>query len=340
VNQEIHSSRVLSKFRAGDEVEVRSMAEILATLDENGELDNLPFMPEMLAFCGRRLTIYKVAHKLCDTISATGLRWMNSAVHLTDTRCDGSAHGGCQTGCLLYWKDAWLKPVKVREIAGGQSYEDCLTINFNSAAAVLKTQKKPGPDEEIRYSCQATELLRAAPLRIRFWDIRQYRADVLTGNVGIAAMLRSLLVGLFNAYQARSQKVLPSWLRIREGMNWGFVKGSASGKTPTMKLDLRPGELVRIRSKQEIEGTLNSKRLNRGLGFEEETARSCGKISRVIRRVDRCIDEKTGRMLTMKDSCVVLDGIVCDGVYHGNCPRAFIPFWREIWLERVERKPE
>lgn len=59
-----------SGLRVGDLVEVRSAEEILATLDESGELENLPFMPEMLRFCGRRLTVHKVAHKLCDTISA------------------------------------------------------------------------------------------------------------------------------------------------------------------------------------------------------------------------------------------------------------------------------
>jgi hypothetical protein len=65
-------------------------------------------------------------------------------------------------------------------------------------------------------------------------------------------------------------------------------------------------------------------------------ARSCGRAAKVVRRVDRCIDEKTGRMLQMKNPCIVLEGVFCEGVYHGNCPREFIPFWREIWLERVE----
>ena len=72
------------------------------------------------------------------------------------------------------------------------------------------------------------------------------------------------------------------------------------------------------------------------MGFEEEMARSCGRTARVLRRVDRCIDEKTGRMLTMKNPCIVLDGVICEGAYHANCPREFLPFWREIWLERVE----
>ena len=90
----------------------RSAEEILATLDERGELENLPFMPEMLKYCGQRLTVHKVAHKLCDTINGSGIHKMENAVHLTGSRCDGTAHGGCQTACLLYWKEAWLKRVE------------------------------------------------------------------------------------------------------------------------------------------------------------------------------------------------------------------------------------
>ncbi|TDC05023.1 hypothetical protein E1267_20755, partial [Nonomuraea longispora] len=94
-------------------------------------------------------------------------------------------------------------------------------------------------------------------------------------------------------------------------------------------------ELVRIRPKEEILDTLNDSLLNRGLGFEEEMARYCGRTARVRARVERCLDERTGRMLSMKSPCIVLDDLVCEGVYNASCPREFVPFWREIWLERV-----
>ena len=106
-------------LRVGEIVEVRSQAEILATLDENGELDGLPFMPEMLAWCGRRLRVDKLALKLCDTIESTGMHRIRDAVHLEMSRCDGQAHGGCQAGCRIYWKEAWLK-----RITAGQSALD------------------------------------------------------------------------------------------------------------------------------------------------------------------------------------------------------------------------
>src|SRR5690349_9789766 len=96
-------------LKAGDWVEVRSREEILATLDENGCLENLPFMPEMFAFCGRRLRVYKRAHKTCDTVNDYKGRRMKDAVHLDGVRCDGQGHGGCEASCLIYWKTAWLR---------------------------------------------------------------------------------------------------------------------------------------------------------------------------------------------------------------------------------------
>ncbi|MGH8351205.1 MAG: hypothetical protein ACRES5_32260, partial [Pseudomonas sp.] len=130
-------------------------------------------------------------------------------------------------------------------------------------------------------------------------------------------------------------RVLPRQLWFREGMRWGFVKGSGT-RTPTARTDLQPGDLVRIKSKEEIMKTLNKDRLNRGMGFEEEMSRYCGRQARVLRRVDQCIDERTGRLLQMKNPCIVLENTVCTGGYNANCPRAIYSFWREIWLDRVD----
>src|SRR3954470_14196478 len=95
-------------LRAGELVEIRSKEEILATLDSQAQLDGLPFMPEMFAYCGKRLRVFKRAHKTCDPPNGMQGRRMERAVHLEDIRCDGAGHGGCQAGCLIFWKEAWL----------------------------------------------------------------------------------------------------------------------------------------------------------------------------------------------------------------------------------------
>ena len=71
-------------LRVGEIVEVRSEAEILATLDENGEVDGLPFMLEMLTWSGQRLRVEKLALKLCDIIESTGMHRIRDAVHRGD----------------------------------------------------------------------------------------------------------------------------------------------------------------------------------------------------------------------------------------------------------------
>jgi hypothetical protein len=100
---------------------------------------------------------------------------------------------------------------------------------------------------------------------------------------------------------------------------------------------------VRVKLQGEIAETLDEAGNNRGLSFDaEEMAPYCGRVFRVNRSVARIIDEPTGQMRHMKQSCIVLDGVVCNGDYANrrlNCPRAIQPYWREIWLERVE-KPE
>ena len=50
---------------------------------------------------------------------------------------------------------------------------------------------------------------------------------------------------------------------------------------------------------------------------------------------EEVIDERTGRMIHLKNSCIMLEDVVCTAKYHRHCPRAIYPYWREIWLERV-----
>jgi glycosyltransferase involved in cell wall biosynthesis len=322
--------RVLD-LRVGEIVEVRSEVEILATLDGRGELESLPFMPEMLQFCGRRFRVDKLALKLCDTIGSTGMYRMRNAVHLEGLRCDGQAHGGCQAGCLIYWKEAWLKRVPAGE-PGPAPVPRCTRATLT--AATRRPADPAAPGEE-RYACQATELLRAAPERIPAWDARQYLQDVRSGNAGALAMIRTLGIGLFNEYQDASRRLLPRPLRIRAGRRYPFIEGRLQ-KTPAQTLDLRPGERVRVRRREDVVATLDANNANRGMSFDGEMLRYCEQEATVLRRVERIIDEKSGRMLRFENPCIVLDDVTCAGAYHRQCPRGIYPYWREIWLERVE----
>jgi hypothetical protein len=322
-------------LKVGDVVEVRSEAEILATLDENGACESLPFMPEMLRFCGQRLAVYKVAHKVCDTQSRSGMHRMENAVHLTGTRCDGGGHGGCQAACLIYWKTAWLRkvepgatPTVTDGTAAGQVGGELLPL-------LTINTRRPDDDGEPVYRCQATDLLYAAPEPLPLKSLGQFVEDVRTGNAGVGWTLRAAYVAFYNRLQDAGVSFLPPRLRWRGGRHWGFLQGTAT-KTPAVESDLQPGDIVRVRSKDEIAATLNAELLNRGMGFDAEMGRFCGHVGKVERRVNRLIDERTGKMLQMRNSCIVLENVICEGAFNMSCPRAITPYWREIWLEKID----
>jgi hypothetical protein len=335
----------------GEVVEVRAPEEILATLDENGRLDSLPFMPEMLKYCGSRFRISKRAEKACDRIEFKSMRRMSSAVHLEGVRCDGEAHGGCQAGCLIYWKEAWLKrvsgehtpdrgpqrPLLDRSVVA-EDYPVTQDRSRCTEAALTNAAVRPddcNPAESI-YSCQATELNKATtPLRLE--DPRQYWRDVRSGNVAWGAATRGLAIGAYNRFQTLCKQYLPGLPLIRSGRRYPHLEGRLT-KTPSAHLHLRPGETVRVKSKAEIVSTLDSRNRNRGLSFDVEMLRFSGRTARVLRRVDRIIEEGTGKMKHIGSDCIILENVTCSGEYHQFCPRAIYPYWREIWLERVADK--
>ncbi|WP_204263646.1 hypothetical protein [Geodermatophilus normandii] len=321
------------RLRAGDVVEVRPEAEILATLGPDATLDGLPFMPEMLHQCGSRFTVAGRA----DTTCFYGvLRDMDAAVHLTGVRCDGSAHGGCQAGCLMYWKEEWLRPVEPARDGAARhpiALPEPRVRGECSRSDVLRAVHPPETtDGEELWSCQATQV-RAATTPIRPWDLRHYVRDVLTRNVRLRQVLRWIVPSLVLTYQWVSRGYLPRWLRVAGGADIPFVHGRLE-RTPLTVLGLQPGEPVRVKDLEDVRATLDGSGRNRGLSFDVEMIPYCGQSRRVDRVVTRTIDEWTGRLLQLKGRCIVLDGAVCTGRYHGLCSRQSEPYWREAWLER------
>jgi hypothetical protein len=313
-------------LRAGDWVQVRSEQDILTTLGADGKLDGMPFMPEMLQFCGRRMRVFRRADKTCDTIATYQSRRLTDTVHLEDVRCDGCAHGGCEAGCLLFWKEAWLQPVNgaataspLQPTRGGGATRAAL-----EAGTTRPDPAASGSGERL-YVCQSTELLRASA-RLRWFDPRQYLRELRSGNVRLGKFLRTLVVAWYNVL-----------LRRLFHRRYPNVVGTLT-KTPTARLDLQPGERVRVRSQKEIVATLNPAQKNRGLSFDVEMVGYCLKEFKVLRRVRRIVDDRTGKMLELPGDCIVLDGVVCQGCLSTNrlfCPRSIYPYWREIWLERA-----
>lgn len=97
-------------------------------------------------------------------------------------------------------------------------------------------------------------------------------------------------------------------------------------------LHLQPGELVQVRSEEEIRRTLDRDQRHRGLLWMPDMARFCGGKYRVYKRVDRIMLESTGELRKLRDT-VLLEGVMCENLY--DCDRSCFHFWREAWLQRA-----
>jgi hypothetical protein len=339
------------KFRVGDWVEVRSKEEILRSLDKKGQLDGMPFMPQMFKYCGQRFRVYKRAHKTCDTINPIRSLHVPDAVHL-ELRCDGEAYGGCQAGCLIFWKTAWLRRVIDNEAVISTSLKNRLDQPANSVvcteADVWKGTQALGQNtaSEPKYMCQATQVPHFGTF-LPWWEFRQYMEDYTSGNAGFARMLRGLIYASYASVVQAGIGVGPllAWVYDLFQSLWGGIAWPRrSGKipvgqpTPGCALGLQPGELVRVKSFQEILKTLDTEGRNRGLMWDQDMVPYCGGVYRVKTRLSRFIDEKTGLLSTVKNPAIILDGVWCGARYSDcrmYCPRSIYSWWREIWLERV-----
>ena len=305
------------RFEVGDRVRLREPEQILATLDHQGTLDGVPFMPEMLDGYGKSFRVRNRVEKTC--VDGDMVRHFpgDDVLILDGPRCDGSAHDGCKHACRIFWKEAWLQSAGTDTRVAEATTE---------ALAKLKSRLKTQSDAQ-HYFCQSTEL----------FDATRPFAGSRRGLTARIA-LREIRNGDLSVF--RFARLLVRWIRNEMLDRW---LSGPNRKTPSVSLGLQPGDRVRIKSRAEVAKTLNPKGRNRGMGISWETTRCCGRVAEVDRRVDRLIDERTGQMHEIANTVALKNiggdkrlGEECMCAHQlGDCPRGEHMYWREIWLERL-----
>jgi hypothetical protein len=90
-------------------VEVKSLPEILKTLDDKGRHHGLVFTPEMRQHCVKQYRVFKRLELMFDEYHKSQRRVKNTVL-LEGVVC-GGAGIGCDRSCFLYWREAWLRRV-------------------------------------------------------------------------------------------------------------------------------------------------------------------------------------------------------------------------------------
>ena len=207
-------------YRRGDWVEVKSLREILDTLDADGKLRGLIFMPEMAQYCGQRFRVYRRATKTC--VEGLGVRRMENAVLLEGLRCDGMAHEGCQRGCLLFWKEAWLNPCTDAAPAGHGDGSELQRTEDSRDGCLANLPTKKGDC----FCCQSTEMS-GATRELPGGNLRHFFRDFLAAEVTLAELGRMLWQKVINRLRRRFGQGLYKYLAGSEVKPPGAISTSS-----------------------------------------------------------------------------------------------------------------
>ena len=98
---------------------------------------------------------------------------------------------------------------------------------------------------------------------------------------------------------------------------------------------LSAGDLVRVRSLEEIRSTLDPFNELKGCAFLHNMEKYCGSTQRVFKTMTRFLDERDYKVKKVR-GIVLLEGMFCDGTpVFGRCDRACFLFVREEWLVKI-----
>jgi hypothetical protein len=183
-------------------------------------------------------------------------------------------------------------------------------------AAVLKASNGAP-----RYTCQLTQL-HAASKPIGRWDIGDFLRPLVAGNVAFGAFLVGCLTYLFNDVQQK-----------RRGVGFPTFEVSAQGEG-SEDWRLQAGDQVVVRSPAEIRATLNDQLMHRGLWFEPDMLKHCGRRYAVQSEVTKLIDIVTGEMRTMQTPAYILRDVHFSGERQLFNAQHEPLFWRSVWLRR------
>jgi hypothetical protein len=163
------------------------------------------------------------------------------------------------------------------------------------------------------------------------------------GDISIGARVRLMLKRYLPARNKRKLKryfnSFMQFIKKSKGKTAssenGKAKAGAAGTSP-IAIQFKPGDMVRVKSLEEVRATLDEWKELRGCLFMDAMQEYCGTQQRVLQPVERFVDERDYRVKKAK-GIILLEGLLCHGTpVYGRCDRACYYFWRNEWLEKID----
>jgi hypothetical protein len=158
--------------------------------------------------------------------------------------------------------------------------------------------------------------------------------------IGLAEATESSFSGRFKRRLAFPwNRYAKLWLKRAHYISLRWQGGSTaqtSAREFAQEVPLNTGDLVKVRTRSEIDSTLDPFKELKGCAFLPEMYQYCGTQQRVLKSMQRFLDERDYRVKKVR-GVILLENVICNGTpAFGACDRCCFFFWREEWLEKVE----
>jgi hypothetical protein len=147
--------------------------------------------------------------------------------------------------------------------------------------------------------------------------------------------LKRMLAEPWNHYVKKDLKKTLHFFMVWSDRIRGVKKTSNTQVEKHERIELNAGDFVRVRSLEDIQSTLNSFKELKGCAFIDDMKQYCGTVQRVLKPVERFLDERDYQVKKAK-GILLLENNYCQGtLVFGRCDRSCLLFWREEWLEKI-----
>jgi len=145
---------------------------------------------------------------------------------------------------------------------------------------------------------------------------------------------------LRRSFSPSARRKIKGYINLMANFFSGFTRksnASVADVTEMTPCKFNSGDRVLVKTKEQIQITLNHWNELKGCSFLPEMWQYCGTEQKVLKPVIRFVDERDCRVKKVKGVYLVEEAI-CQGFeLYGGCDRACFYFWREEWLEEVEQ---
>jgi len=158
-------------------------------------------------------------------------------------------------------------------------------------------------------------------------------------STGYAEAMEPSLIGRIKRQLALPwNRYVKKWLKnaYSISLRWrGESTAQAAARDFAPAVPLQTGDLVRVRSRAEIDSTLDPFKELKGCAFLPEMYQYCGTQQRVLKSMRRFMDERDYKVKKAR-GMILLENVICMGTpAFGPCDRCCFLFWREEWLEKI-----